>query len=205
MCTASKMPTSTSRGRYNWACPAALSGFFVDDVVGNDMPVPVPVPPIVDNVAGILSTVDCIIGATELIRLGTGAGTSVSELILGTAGGTELKDGTAGGTVTELKLGGADEGNGPGSVSVGGAGPLELIKVGPPTGPVQTSPSGQHPMFPLLARVQTVPGSQQLPSLQQFHPTGQQSLAPHGTFPAVQTSCREIKRPRITVSLRAGL
>jgi len=201
------MPTSTSRGRYNWACPAALrSGFFVD-VVGNDVPVPVPVPPrvpppiVVDNVAGMLSTVDCIIGANEL-RLGTGAG-SVSELKLGTVGGTESRDGTAGGTEL-LKLGGAD-GNGAGSVSVGDAGPSELIKVGPPTGPVQTSPSGQHPMFPLLARVQTVPGSQQLPSLQQFHPTGQQSSAPHGRFPAVQALCREIKRPRITVSLRAGL
>ena len=55
-------------------------------------------------------------------------------------GGTELKVGVDGGS--EFKVG--DAGGGP------------LIVVGPPTGPEQTLPLGQHPMFPLLATAQYV-------------------------------------------------
>jgi len=108
---------------------------------GNDVPVVVP---------GRLVTIDGVFRVTELK---TGAGTE-----LGTTGGTELKLGIGpnelgvgnDGGGTELKVG-------DGGVSVGGPGGSS-IEVGPPTGPVQISPSGQHPMFPLLARVQTVPG-----------------------------------------------
>ena len=33
-------------------------------------------------------------------------------------------------------------------------GPAPIIEVGAPTGPEQTRPSGQHPIFPLLPRKQ---------------------------------------------------
>ena len=72
-------------------------------------------------------------------------------------GGTELKDGVGDGTELKDGDGGGSEfkvGDGGGSVGVGGGGPL--IVVGPPTGPEQTSPLGQQPMFPLLATAQYV-------------------------------------------------
>jgi hypothetical protein len=84
--------------------------------------------------SSLLFTVDCVIGV-NVLGIGAGAGTE-----LGTTGGTELKLGITGGT--ELKDGG-------GSVPVGPGVPL--IVVGPPTDPEQTTPSGQHPMFPLSA------------------------------------------------------
>ena len=57
------------------------------------------------------------------------------------------------GTGTGLSVGVVGTGAGGGSVGVGvGCGPT--IVVGPPTGPVQIFPTGQHPMMPLLATAQ---------------------------------------------------
>lgn len=75
--------------------------------------------------------------------------TGGTELSVGVEGGTELKVGVGGGGVFIVGVGG---GGGGGTGTVGGGGPL--IVVGPPTGPEQTFPLGQHPMIPLLARAQ---------------------------------------------------
>jgi hypothetical protein len=141
------MPTSTSRGGYNWAFPAALrSGKLRPLVDGGEDTVSIGVVIVGTTVrcskikiyqrtvyTSSPFAVDCVIGSTEL-EVGAVDG-----------GGSEFKVGVGGESVfVRVFVGG-------GSVSVGGGGgPL----VGPPTGPAQISPLGQHPMFPLLARTQ---------------------------------------------------
>jgi len=137
------MPTSTSRGRCNWACPAALitgtllvvPGFCVVATAGTLL--------IVVCVSGAGLTVGC---ATEVTKVGV-VGTGTVLTTVGVVGkGTEL---------TTVGVGGGRDAGG--SVFVAGGGG-SLIVVGPPTGPVQTTPPGQHPMIPLLASAQTVWG-----------------------------------------------
>jgi len=81
----------------------------------------------------------------EVTKVGTAVvvGTGTGFIVVCVDGGSELKVGDC--------VGGSVGGGGAGSVFVGGG---TLIVVGPPTGPVQTSPLGQHPMIPLLARAQ---------------------------------------------------
>jgi len=127
------MPTRTSRGRYNSARPAAPKRGRPVVVVP-----PVPVPSVIAPGAG-----------DEVTKVGTAVvvGTGTGFIVVCVDGGSELKVGDGGGRVG----GGSVGGGGAGSVFVGGG---TLIVVGPPTGPVQISPLGQHPMIPLLARAQ---------------------------------------------------
>jgi len=125
------------------ACPAALKSG-----------VPVVVVPgfCVVATAGALLIVVCVSGTgLLLVTLGTkvgvvGIGTETAGGVVGTGGLTAVDAG--GGSVGGGSVGG-------GSVFVAGGGG-SLIVVGPPTGPVQTTPSGQHPIIPLLASSQLV-------------------------------------------------
>jgi len=146
------MPTSTSRGRYNWACPAALIlGKPPFDVVAG----------FEDVTVGVLGfIVDCVTGAGTVVVVGRGTGVGVGVTGAGT------------GVVVGVGIIGAGTVDGGGSVGVGD----RTIEVGLPTGPVQICPMRQHPMMPLLARKQYLVGSQQLPSIQQFHAEGQQPV-----------------------------
>lgn len=125
------MPTSTSRGRYNWACPAALK-------IGRPVLLVVVAVFCEDDATLGAFTVDCVTGAGATVGVvGTGTGAVVGVV----------------GTGTGLAVGVVGKGAGGGSVGVG-VGPGPLIVVGPPTGPVQIFPTSQHPMMPLLARAQ---------------------------------------------------
>jgi len=139
------MPTSTSRGRCNWVCPAALIANGAALVVAGFGVV---------TTAGTLLIVVCVSGAglvgTTVGTVGTGVLTTVGVVI-----GTVLTTVGVVGIGTELTTVGVGGGSVAGSVFVTGGGG-SLIVVGPPTGPVQTSPSGQHPMIPLLASSQLV-------------------------------------------------
>jgi len=135
------MPTSTSRGRHNWTCSAALKTEGIVVVAG-----------LCD---GILVTVVCTIGVVTsvgVVGVGNGLAAGVVEIKVGVVGTGIVLTGGVVGTGT----GTGTVGVGGGSVFVTGGGGGALIVVGPPTGPVQTSPSGQHPMIPLLASSQTV-------------------------------------------------
>jgi len=191
------MPTNTSRGRFNWARPAALNNPFVDAGFCDRL-----VPdPIVDGSGdiedGTRFKVVCVDGSGLIVCIGVkvcvGGGSVVG-------GGLNASVDVGPGTLNVS----VDVGAGTLNVSVD-VGPGILIVVGPPTGPVHSCPLGQHPMILLLARKQKVVGSQQLPSLQQFHPAGQQPVASHTSNPSEQTFCRGTKRPRITAFLSSGL
>lgn len=104
------------------------------------------------------------VGTLVTVVCTTGVGTSVGVVGVGNglaAGVVVIKVGVVG-TGIVLTGGVVGTGTGTGTVGVGGGsvfvgdGGGALIVVGPPTGPVQTSPSGQHPMIPLLASSQTV-------------------------------------------------
>jgi len=183
------MPTSTSRGRDNWACPAALKSGTLLLVV--------PAFGVVATV-GALFIVVCVSGTglAGVVAVGTGTELKVGVVGIGTVGVVGI--GTVGVTTT------VGVGSVAGSVFVTGGGG-SLIVVGPPTGPVQISPSGQHPIIPLLASAQTVSGAQQLLSLQQFQSLGQQPITSHTLNPGSQVSCRVNKSPRIKGLLRAGV
>jgi hypothetical protein len=192
------MPTSTSRGRCNWACSAALTA---------NGPLLVVAGLCVVATAGTLLIVVCVSGVGVGSTVGSvGTGTELKVGVVGT--GTVLTTvGVDGGSVAGggvLTTVGVDGGSVFGSVFVTGGGG-SLIVVGPPTGPVQTSPSGQHPMIPLLASSQLVSGAQQLLSLQQFQSEGQHPTTSHTLNPGSQVSCRVNKRPRIKGLLRAGV
>jgi len=121
------MPTSTSRGRYNWVCPAALK-------IGRPLLLVVAALCEDDATLGAAFTVDCVIGpgaTADVVGTGTGATVGVVGLAVGVVG----------------------KGAGAGSVGVG-VGPGPSIVVGPPTGPVQIFPMSQHPILPLLATAQ---------------------------------------------------
>lgn len=130
------MPARTSRGRDSWACPAALRNGKSFEVV-------------VAVVVGSLVAVVCRVLGARVVA----AGTVLAAVVVGTTGAGALVvdgDGTgalvgAGGTGTLRVVG---TGSGAGTVGV------DIIVVGPPTGPEQISPTSQHPMMPLLARAQ---------------------------------------------------
>ena len=158
------MPTSTNRGRCNWTCPAALCASGLPLVVAGLCVVATTVGAsekkfkmsaycmTQEIFSNSLFTVVCVSGVgTTVGCVGTGAGTELKVGVVGT--GTVLTTvGVVGGGTTTV---GAGAGRVAGRVFVAGGGG-SLIVVGPPTGPVQTSPSGQHPIIPLLASAQTV-------------------------------------------------
>jgi len=136
------MPTSANRGRYNWACPAALRTGSPLVVVGSCE----------DTTLGRVFMVVWVgngltVGAVGTGTVGVVVGTGTTVGAVGTGGLTVGVVGT-GGLLTVGVVG--TTGGGGGTVVGGGA----LIVVGPPTGPEQTSPMSQHPMMPLLARAQ---------------------------------------------------
>jgi len=132
------MPTSTSRGRYNSACPAALR-------VGRPGPLVVAGLDEDTTVLGRVFIVVCT-GGTTVGVVGFGTGTTGVVVGIGTGGTVGVVGIGTGGTVGVVGIGAG------GSVAVGGGG--TLIVVGPPTGPEQIFPLSQHPMMPLLARAQ---------------------------------------------------
>ena len=140
------MPTSgTSRGGYNLVCPAALKsgrkfvdvGFAVDGLEDMKVVRAGTGPAVKSKFQDISAHCE-----TQVIYI------SSRFKVVSVDGGTESKVGVGDGSGFKVGVVGSGDGRG----AVGGGGPIMVV--GPPTGPEQTSPSGQHPIFPLLARAQ---------------------------------------------------